>query len=68
MFYLSMGLMLTTKGDAFNGPSVSNVTNVIVFCCSKWKVSPLDIAKEQSHTTIVSMMTEELKCEESLIS
>ena len=63
MSSLSMEPILTTKGDAFNIPTVSDITNIISYCHSKRDGSPLDIAKELGHETIVSMMTEALSCE-----
>ena len=63
MSSLSMEPILTTKGDAFNSLSVSNITNIMSSCLSEVNVSPLDIAKKHGHETIVSMMTEALTCE-----
>ena len=63
MSSLSVEPILTTKGDAFNISSVSNITNIMSCCHSKCGGSPLDIAKKDGHETIVSMMTEALTCE-----
>ena len=68
MSSLSTEPILITKGDAFNVPSVSNITNMMSCCHSKRDVSPLDIAKELGHETIVSMVTEALTCEFSTLS
>ena len=64
MFSLSMEPILATKSDAFlQYTLVSHITTIMAFCYS-WKgESPLDIAKKNGHTTIVSMMTEILECE-----
>ena len=63
MSSLSTEPILTTRGDAFNIPSVSTITNIMSCCHSKRDGSPLDIAKKHGHETIVSMMTEALSCE-----
>ena len=48
--------------------SISNITNIISYCYSKWDGSPLDIAKEKGRTAIVSMMTAALECESKELS
>ena len=63
MSSLSTEPIQATKGDAFNIPTVSNITNSMSFCHSHEDGSPLDIAKKHGPEIIVSMMTEALTCE-----
>ena len=60
-FFLSMEPILTRKGDAFK--FLLSLLLKVISCHSENYGSPLDIAMTKGHTSIVSMMTEALKCE-----
>ena len=63
MFSLSMEPILTTRGGACNIVWAIYITNAMSYCHSKFHGSPIDIARLKGRATILSMMTEVLKCE-----